>query len=243
MPFFLRHYSDYADKIIVQDCGSQDGTQGLVRHFGADLIETEPWGMDEVRRRNESMEFVLACKDKTEWCACVDCDEYLIGDFDRAFDEATENSCDVLMTVGWIMTCDGLRDYDGRNIYEVCDQGILGGVAKPCIARAGTNFAWSSGRHFVESIGTRVLCSRIHLLHYRWLGYEYTKARNERNYQRSPDKGTAWACADWYVGPHSTEWSKTIVGTGNAVLPEVVASLDGDSFRTKFHNGDVVRVK
>lgn len=234
MPFFLRHYMDYADRIVIQDCGSRDRTKQIVKEAGVDLIETEPWGMDEVRRRDESMQFVRACGGRAEWCACVDADEFLIGDFDRAFDEANAIRCDVLFTVGWSMTCDGLPQDDGRQIYDICDRGILGGCAKPCIARSGLGFVWSSGRHFVETRDTKVMASRIHLLHYRWLGYEYTRARNSRNYGNSPDKGTAWACADSYTGIHSTAWSKEVVGTGSPALPEVVKSLSGDYYR-RFH--------
>lgn len=205
MPFFLRHYLDYADRVIVQDCGSTDRTKAIVKASGATLIETEPWGMDEVRRRNESMRFVQDSRGKTQWCACVDSDEFLVGDFDRAFDEADKIGCKVMQTIGITMLADGFPIDDGRQIYEICTTGARAGAEKPCIVRTDAEFLWSAGKHFIDSPGTKVAFSRIWLLHYRYMGKAYTASRNAKNYANSTEKATAWSCAPDYVGDQSPD--------------------------------------
>lgn len=227
MPFFLRHYLSYADRVIVQDCGSTDRTKEIVRESGAELIETEPWGMDEGRRRDESMRFVADARNHTEWCACVDADEFLVGDFDRAFAEADAIGCKVLQTIGITMLADGFPKDDGRQIYEICHTGSRGGAEKPAIVRTNAEFLWGLGRHFIDSKGTKVALSRIFLLHYRYMGKEYTKIRSARNYENSPNKATAWSCAPDYQGdisPDGVQRSLDRKAYGD-VGPMILASL------------------
>lgn len=209
MPFFLRHYSTVACKIFVQDCGSTDKTRDIVRENGAVLVEDEPWGMDEDRRRNESEIFVRECQGKTEWCLCVDADEFVVGDFESAMESANEGGFDVIHTIGCTMMGPQFPKDDGRQIYDIAQTGVISGASKPCMVRPGTNFRWSLGRHFIESKDTKVAPPKdLFLLHYRFMGLEYTESRHARNWERSPDKGTAWCCSPEWTGDCSVEWMK-----------------------------------
>jgi len=221
MPFFLRHYLTISDRVVVQDCGSVDGTMEMVRGSGATLIPTGAWGMDERRRRDDSQEFVEYAAGKCEWVIAVDADEFVLGDFDRAFADGARTHCDVLHTVGWTMTGDGFPVDDGRQIYQISPTGIKAGAAKPIIVRPGSKFLWSSGRHFIETPETRVAEPLLHLLHYRYLGYEYTKQRNARNYERSVEKLTAHTCSPNYKGAESANEVAKHAGKGGNVMDAI----------------------
>jgi hypothetical protein len=56
---------------------------------------------------------------------------------------------------------------------------------------------------------------KLKLLHYRYLGYEYTRMKNAKNYERcglkNGDKGAAWSCAPGYNGEHSPIWAKKAI--------------------------------
>lgn len=198
MPFFLRHYMSFADKVFVEDCGSKDSTKDIVRSAGAELIEDEPWGMDEDRRRNDAEVFVREARDKAEWCICPDADEFVLGQFGKAFDAADEHHFDVLHTTGCTMLGPGFPKDDGRQIYDTWQMGTVSGASKPIVVRGGAHFRWSLGKHFIETPETKVGTAPLYLLHYRYMGKDYTKHRNAKNWKNSPDKGTAWACdPDW----------------------------------------------
>lgn len=204
MPFFLRHYLTIAQKIVVQDAGSTDGTRAICQHYGVDFRDSEPWGMDELRRRNDAQQFVHEAAGKCEWVIAPDADEFVLGDFDRAFRDAARMHCDVLHTLGWTMHGTGLPKDDGKSqIYELSNLGVRLGGEKPIVVRSGGDFLWSSGKHFIETQHTRICCPLLHLLHYRYMGYDYTAKRNARNYERSVEKLTARTCAPDYTGDES----------------------------------------
>lgn len=225
MPFFMRHYKTIADKIIVQDCGSTDKTCEIARAGGAEVKLTGEWGMDETRRRHESHQFVHEAAPRARWCIAVDADEFILGDFDRAFRDGEKANAEVLQTVGWTMTGNGFPEDDGRQIYEISNNGICAGAAKPCICRPGGDFLWSAGRHFIETQQTRIMHPLLHLLHFRYLGEIYTRIRNERNWARSPNKLTAFTCASDWVGHGSAKSAGEGAGKGINVM-EAIAKMD-----------------
>ena len=204
MPFLMRHYLSVAQKVVVQDCGSTDMTRAIVQHYGAEFRGSDiPWGMDERRRRDDAQQFVHEAAGKCEWIIAPDADEFVLGDFNRALGDAGRLHCDVLHTIGWTMHGDGLPKDDGKSqIYQLSTLGDLGG-AKPIVVRSGGDFLWSSGKHFIETQHTRIAQPLLHLLHYRYMGGAYTAKRNARNYERSVEKLTAWACHPDYTGNES----------------------------------------
>lgn len=219
MPFFMRHYLSIAEKVVVQDAGSTDATRSICQHYGAEFRGSEPWGMDERRRRDDAQQFVHEAAGKTQWVIAPDADEFVMGDFDRAFADAARLHCDVLHTLGWTMHGTGLPQDDGRSqIYELSNLGVNLGGEKPIVVRAGGDFLWSSGRHFIETQHTRIACPLLHLLHYRYMGYEYTKKRNARNYERSVEKLAARTCAPDYTGDESAAGAEKFKDQGvNAI--------------------------
>ena len=62
----------------------------------------------------------------------------------------------------------------------------------------------------------------LHLLHFRYMGYAYTKARNDKNWENSPDKGTAHTCDPNYTGAHSAHSAGEGVNNGGNVF-EVIS--------------------
>ena len=221
MPFFMRHYKTIADKIIVQDCGSTDRTCDIASDAGAEVQLTGTWDMDEKRRRDDSQQFVHEAAPCARWCIAVDADEFILGDFDRAFADGERQNAEVLQTIGWTMTGNGFPADDGRQIYDITDTGLMSGAAKPCVCRAGAQFLWSVGRHYVETQHTRIMPPLLHLLHYRYLGEVYTRIRNERNWARSPDKMTAFTCSSEWTGHGSHKLAGESAGKGLNVMAEI----------------------
>ena len=64
------------------------------------------------------------------------------------------------------------------------------------------------------------------LLHCRYMGADYTRAKNAKNYARcgllTGDKGAAWSCSPGYDGPdkeHSPQWAEFAKTKAVNVMP------------------------
>lgn len=234
MPFFLRHYLSIADKVVVQDCGSTDNTRAIVQHYGADYIDSGTWGMDERRRRDDAQDFMVSAAGKCEWIIAPDADEFVLGNFGRALDDAAKAHCDVLQTVGWTMHGSGLPEDDGQSqIYELSNLGERAGASKPIVVRSGGDFLWSAGKHFIETNHSRVAYPILSLLHYRYMGYHYTKERNSRNYERSIEKATALTCSPNWKGHESAESAEKYKTQGVNVM-EAVRKIERYEYITAY---------
>lgn len=223
MPFFLRHYARIADQIIVRDYGSTDGTRQIVSKCSKTILqEFKPHPIDEKQRLAEAYEFVTISGNSYDWCIVVDCDEFIVGDFNRAISEAS--LFQLIRPDGYNMV--GLPPVDDGHsqIYELHNKGVPSGVySKPVVIRSGLrselDYKWSYGRHDCVDVPVRIMQGGLRLLHFRYLGGDYTKSRNARNYDRcGEDKGPAWTCAPDYTGEHSATWAAALEQGGADVV-------------------------
>ena len=74
MPYVLRHYRTFADRIVIHDAGSTDGTQGIAKTGGAEVV---PWETGGEFNDQLAMELKNTCWHGTlaDWVIVCDCDE------------------------------------------------------------------------------------------------------------------------------------------------------------------------
>jgi glycosyltransferase involved in cell wall biosynthesis len=201
LPFFLRHYSAFAERIIVWDDASTDGSTELLK--ACPIVDYRTWphpgsGIQEDVLLNFAQESYHEACGMADWVIWVDPDEfiyhqYLIG----MLELLRSRGAQVIKPDGFNMMHEGMPHNDGRQIWEICKRGVP------------ANCPW-----IVPAKNTG-----IKLLHYRYLGYEYTRKRNQRNYDRcQPDKGAAWSCDPNYQGEHSAEWAWKMLKTAKEVI-------------------------
>ena len=216
LPFYLRHYERYADEIVLYDDNSDDGTRTIACCCPVVTLRNWPFpsGLGD---HNMMASWQTAMKDAWldgfDWIAMPDIDEILWHPegLRAACARADERGYEVIASSGWNMTGDGLPKDDGkRQIYELLQTGVRAPVyAKPIIVKPGTKISWNLGRHALENCSPHVSPPMVKLLHYRYLGHDYTARRNARNYDRvGPNKGPAWSNAPDYDGEHSAQWSE-----------------------------------
>ena len=147
---------------------------------------------------------------KCDWLIMVDIDEVLWTPEGLRATLENAGGCEVIRSAGYNMTGDGLPKDDGRQIYEISPWGVKSPVySKTVIIRPEVQIQWALGRHFVEHCSGRISPKpMVKLLHYRYMGYSYTRDRNARNYERAKHKHCAWSCDPSYKGEHSAEWSE-----------------------------------
>lgn len=211
--FWLRHYDRIADVMFVWDDNSTDGTKEILQEHRKVVCLKWPYdtGIDEDRFLQFAYEQYPNAEGCADWVMWVDMDEFIyhpqLTDMIQDVDSSGYN---VIRPDGFNMMHDGIPHDDGRQIWEVCNTGVAAPVySKPVIFKPSSGVRWNRGKHELEHCQVKLAeGTGIKLLHYRYLGYEYTKQRNLNNYSRVPgDKAAAWTCnPDWH-GEHSPDWA------------------------------------
>jgi hypothetical protein len=219
--YFLRHYSAFADEISAFDDFSNDGTRELLKANPKVLLRDWPHpgcGINEDLFLAHWQEWYPKARGGFDWVMIVDPDEFLWSPDVRATLEfAYKRGYQVALTEGFNMTGDGLPKDDGRQIWEIAPWGVAAPVySKPVVFDPNIKINWIRGKHALENCNP--ILSRgplFKLLHYRYMGANYTAAKNAKNYARcgldSGDKGAAWSCSPGYNGidkEHSPLWAE-----------------------------------
>lgn len=223
LPFFLRHYSSFVDEISAFDDQSTDSTRDMLRQCPKVILREWPYpgsGIDEELFLKFAYEWHPKARPAFDWVIWADPDEFIHAPDIREVLIRCKNF-DVIRTRGYNMMCEGMPLDDGKSqIYELCKNGIYAPVySKPVVFKPGIPIKWNRGKHDMENVAGQLVVTRepmFKLLHYRYLGYNYTKAKNARNYERcglkTGDKGPAWSCAPGYRGEHSADWARKAMG-------------------------------
>ena len=211
VPYFIRHYSRWADHIVIYDDSSDDGTPEIAADMGAEVRPYTGHGLDDM----EFVEFAdresQADRHLTTWAIWVDADEFIYhDDLTGLLTRYMIDGVTVARCIGWNMVARWFPDHDGQ-IYD--NQEFRHGVrmdaySKPAIFRPSqlTAMRWGAGKHDAHPEGNvRWAIERPVMLHYRSLGYDYILQRDARNAARMSQRNidNKWG---WQVRP---EHSKT----------------------------------
>lgn len=221
VPFYLRHYKAFAEKIIVFDDWSTDGTRELLQ--ACPMVELHNWPFDTGIDEDKFLEFAIStyrmARGHAQWVMWVDMDEIIWGDdIPTILYNARRDGFDVVQTQGFNMVGEGLPADDGRQIWEILPMGVRAPVySKPVVFNPDIEIRWNRGKHALENCAPKMTPEPwLKLLHYRYLGRAYTAKKNAKNYERvglkSGDKGGAWSCAPDWKGEHSADWAEAIKG-------------------------------
>ena len=216
-PWFLRYYEQFADKIIVYDDHSTDGTREILKAHPK--VEFNDWthdnGIDEYERLAWSYRCKNACIGQCDWMFVVDFDEFIFGPYKfgdevpRVLAEQYAKGVHTIQTSGFNMMHKRSRDEGVPNIagfapdvqlWQVIPTGVYAPVySKPVVIRPEADVNWHRGRHQLGDCNPMLsLKPMLKLLHFRYLSPAYTKERNARNYARcgfkTGDKACAWSC-------------------------------------------------
>jgi hypothetical protein len=196
LPFYLRHYSEFADEIIIYDDGSNDGSRELMEKCSkCKLLEWpfDPGLNDEAMLTLWYHAMHEARQDGIDWLIVPDIDEFIWSrNILSVLAAADSMDYEVLSVIGFDMIGDGqngLPKDDGRQIWEQCQLGIYQPVyGKPIVVKPFSDIKWCPGRHgkLDGSPTPRNSChlQMLKLLHYRFMGPSYTHDRNQKNHSR-----------------------------------------------------------
>ena len=234
MPYFLRHYSKFADKIVVFDEQSTDGTREIVAACQkAELRDWPHTGLDDNRFIEAVNTVYKEAAGKFDWVAWPDVDELLYhADIGKVLDET---KADMLGAEGWAMISAIAPNGVSGQLYDHFRNGLRQpNYDKYIIWRPMFHVEHQHGRHtyapdWPKCDGVKEVVPDLRLLHYHYLGIEKTAARHRRNYGRAMDKKFAWNYDSAHDGDPeqigSYEWMLDALGGGKLinVLPDIPA--------------------
>lgn len=241
LPFWLRHYSTFAQNILVFDDGSDDGTlEILAQHPKVTVSDLGMGGIDEDELLKLAHRTYPLARGQADYCMWVDGDEFIYHpNMLDALEWHQAQKHEVIETVGFNMMGAELPDDDGTSqLTDLYSTGVRAPVySKPVVFNPKAKVSWSRGKHTLSCPGMVIGKDRdeyhqnpwrLKLLHYRFLTPEYTKLRNARQYDRvGADKGPAWSCAPDRDGEHSPAWVKRTMHLARDVVSLNACYLPG----------------
>lgn len=198
MPYFLRHYQTFAQRIVVFDEQSNDGTREILR--GCPKVELRDWphrGLDDQKFMAKVNSVAQECRHRCDWMMFVDVDELLYHPHPLQMLRFSAEGA-VASTGYALISPDGWPEDDGRQLYEQVRTGApQPNYGKFVCWRPALEMEHTVGRHtcpgFPRFGGKLGSVSRFKLLHCHHLGgVDHTLMRNARNYHHAVNKGFAW---------------------------------------------------
>jgi len=185
LPYYLRHYETIADKIFIYDNESTDQSAAIIEKHPKAVLKHLPYQknlplnriLDKVRNHKWKKS-----REQTEWVIVCDLDEFLVRPKLHCFlDKCAEQGTTILRAKGFNMYSEEFPQTTGQ-IYHVVNQGVASvWYDKKAIFNPNkvTTMQFGLGCHHARPKGdVKIGRDRLlNLLHFRYLGVEYTKER------------------------------------------------------------------
>jgi hypothetical protein len=190
LPYFLRHYGSFADRLFIWDDDSDDGTRELLQACPrVTLLPLEYHGIyDPYRTEKLWPQYVQFSRGVADWVMCVDADEFVYHPrLVEVLEREKGNGVQIIHCKGFTMISDAPPTGPGQ-IYEEIPNGLPDRWSgKWIVFDPAIEIEFKSGRHGPPILGgdyRHAAHTGIRLLHYRYLGPDYYKARDEKHAKR-----------------------------------------------------------
>jgi glycosyltransferase involved in cell wall biosynthesis len=218
MPYFLRHYSPLVDRLIMLDGGSDDGSDEIARACpNAEVRDSRLYGvMDADITARYASEKYREARWQADYVLWVDCDEFIysaipLRELLIGYGELGIRS---IQLTGYQMLSDEFPADDDQ-LTNLVRLGVRDReYDKMSIFDPALDITWLPGHHnFSIPREQAYQSSEIKLLHYRYFGEAYTRARNANLYTHKSvaeiESGRGYHVQPGYEsGKYSVAWYK-----------------------------------
>ena len=182
LPFYLRHYGKFCDKMVVYDNQSTDSSRDVVRAFpNTELREFDSGGViDERLYLGIKNEAYKEERGKADFVIVGDVDEFLYSvDILLILHKMKRKKETVLTTQGVEMVADVFPVDDGRQIWQIVIQGVQdNNFSKRICFSPDVDINYYFGAHRCYPAGkVRMSNVCVYVLHYKWMGQKYVQER------------------------------------------------------------------
>lgn len=173
LPYWLRHYETFANKIFIVDDHSADRTAEIAKEHP--LVEYMPYKYTGLKETEFNKTFYdLYNSNESDWAIVADQDEFVMN-------PSLWQMSGVLATEGYTMVSNQLPS-GNKQIYDELKMGFrTPSWDKPIIFQPSKDIMFGDGRHTVNQPSTK---TDIKLLHYKYLSPEYYFDHNSEGYRR-----------------------------------------------------------
>jgi hypothetical protein len=191
LPYFLRHYEQFADRIFVIDDESTDATRDIAAaHPKVEVLPCPFSGLQEIlKARTFSRIYRGISRGVADWVIVVDCDEFIY--HPRLLEVLAEQKATGAHIIkpdrGWMLGARETPQTTGQ-LYDSCTLGFpKRAYAKPVIFNPSADVWFTPGQHFVRSQGAQVAHGTgIQLLHCCYLSRPWIIDHLQRRWSRMP---------------------------------------------------------
>lgn len=186
MPYLLRHYGSFCDRIFIYDDGSTDGTREMVQsHPLAELRELGAGGVDDEVFLAHWHEDYKGSRGEADWVILADSDEFIYHrDIRGLLERYRSEGVTLPLLQGYNMTSDGVPTTDGQIYEELFNGWEFPDESKRSVFNPMLDVTFVHGRHRLISAPGAVEnpsgVPEIALLHYNQLGPDYVWERRQR---------------------------------------------------------------
>jgi len=184
IPYFLRHYETFADRIFVWDDGSDYGTREMLEaHPKVKLLPISLGKADDDYFVTDLWpQYRKISRGYSDWVICVDADEFI-------YHPNMMEKLEQLKTEGvQRIRCEGFTMYHPTfptaqgQIYDEVKFGLRDKWStKTVLFDPDIKIGWTRGRHQSMSRIPVAAQTGITLLHFRYLGWDYYRERTKKN--------------------------------------------------------------
>lgn len=214
LPYWIRHYQSFCDRVIVYDDESDDGSREAALAMGAEIRRYPGSGLDDQVFIDLAMATYPEARGSADFIVWCDADEFVYHQSIAARLQ-TLASAGVQAPVihGYNMVADAEPTTDGQ-IYSEIRRGFYDpNYSKQVIISPDVEIDWKVGKHLHRfPNGAQVGGGEdpLKLLHFRFLGREYFEGRNKHHFSRlsqgNLDNNYGHAVHPGYQGDHSADW-------------------------------------
>ena len=206
LPYFLRHYGKFCEKIVIHDNGSDDKSSEIVGMCQkSSMVQFETGGQlrDDILIEQKNKVW----KDdagKCDFVIVVDVDEFVYApNIVEMLEQCKNDGKTILRPNGYNMVSRALPTTGGQ-IYDEIKLGKYRGLnSKPCVFDPNKiiDINFSVGAHTAMPVGWVDLFTLpdLKLLHYRYIGFDYYLKRQKMFAKRISDKNKqhGWSYQYW----------------------------------------------
>jgi hypothetical protein len=190
LPYFLRHYLTFADRITIYDDQSDDGGPAIIQTAGprVQLLPFPFSGLDDIIFMDFANETYKEARGQADWVIWVDADEFIYHPHIlMTLGRYLASDVTLPLVAGFAMWSETFPAGAGQ-IYDEIKTGVpYDAYSKPVVVNPAIDIRWGAGKHGLHAgheNARRSQEAEIKLLHYRHLGEPYYTARQTRNYTR-----------------------------------------------------------
>lgn len=194
MPYFLRHYLTFANRIVLFDDHSTDDGPEIARAAGVEVRPYTGAGLDDQEFVDFAVETYPMARGKYTWAVWVDADEFVYHpDLRGRLAQYQAEGVALPHVAGYAMFANAFPTTAGQIYDEVKVGARAPFYDKPVVFGPALDLKWIPGKHALAGPveAPRGGHPELKLLHFRHLGERHFAGRNARNHARMSARNLA----------------------------------------------------